>query len=471
MNNRSVYLAFDLGASNGRTILGTLENNKLKLEEIHRFETYLIEAGERLQWDLGKIWSQLQLGLKKALDTHPELKSLSVNSWAVDYVPIDTKGHPIRNAYCYRDSRVVGMMDKVFNKVKPEDLYSITGIQLMEINSLYQLFADSLTEPDIIDQTDSYLMISEFYNFLFSGRKVNEVSQASTTQFMDIHNRDWSETLAQKLNIPVDKWAEIVPSGTRLGHEKHHKNIEVIAGLSHDTACAVAAVPAKKHNRWAYISCGTWSLVGTELTHPILTDKARTSGFTNEAGIDSTIRFLKNRTGLWVLQECEREWKEDGDRYTYNELFDEAREVDTDIPIIDLNDQRFSFRGNMQKKISDYCREHRLFIPVTRGEFVAIIMHSLADSYKKTINELESLLEHKIDTIHIVGGGSRNEWLCQLTADYTGCEIIAGPVEATAIGNLLIQARTMGDLKEDTSISDTVKNSFKLVHYHPNHTL
>ncbi len=471
MKKRTVYLAFDLGASNGRAILGILENKKLILEEIHRFETYLIEDGEHLKWDLGKIWSQLQLGLKKALDTHPDIKSISVTSWAVDYVPVTEEGDPVRYAYCYRDSRVSGMMDKVFQKVSPEEIYSVTGIQFMEINSLYQLFTDTLEEPGLIEETDGYLMISEFFNYLFSGKRVNEISQASTTQFMDIRKGAWSGELAEKLNLPLDKWAEIVPSGTKLGPAKLNPSIEVVAGLSHDTACAVAAVPAQNFNRWAYISCGTWSLVGAELNEPILSDEARMAGFTNETGIDSTIRFLKNRTGLWVLQECEREWKEDGDIYTYAELLEEAREVDIEIPIIDLNDQRFAFRGNMQKKISDYCREHKLFVPVTRGEFTAVIMHSLADSYNQTIKELETLLEHKIDTIHLVGGGSRNEWLCQLTADYTGCEVVAGPVEATAIGNLLVQARAMGDINKHSDIRDIVKKSFQLKHYHPVHSL
>lgn len=471
MNKRTAYLAFDLGASNGRAILGILENKKLTLEEIHRFETYLIEDGERLKWDLGKIWSQLQLGLKKALDIHPDIKSLSVTSWAVDYVPVNKKGEPIRYAYCYRDSRVSGMMDKVFQKMSPEEIYSVTGIQFMEINSLYQLLTDTLEEPKLIEETDTYMMISEFFNFLFSGKKVNEISQASTTQFMDIRTGKWSDKMAEKLDLPIDKWAEIVPSGTRLGTAKLNPSIEVVAGLSHDTACAVAAVPAQNFNRWAYISCGTWSLVGAELEKPILTDEARMAGFTNETGIDSTVRFLKNRTGLWVLQECEREWKEDGDIYTYKELFEEAREVDADIPIIDLNDQRFAFRGNMQKKICDYCREHKLSVPVTRSEFTAIIMHSLADSYNQTIKELETLLEHKIDTIHLVGGGSRNEWLCQLTADYTGCEVIAGPVEATAIGNLLVQAKAMGDIRKHSDIRNIVKQSFRLKHFHPVHSL
>lgn len=471
MNNKTVYLAFDLGASNGRAILGTLENNKLKLEEIHRFENYLIEDDGNLKWDLSKIWSQLQLGLKKALDTHPEIKSLSVTSWAVDYVPVNANGDPVRNAYCYRDKRVNGMMDKVFGKINADKLYSLTGIQLMEINSIYQLLADSLTEPEIIDKTDTYLMISEFFNFLFSGKRVNEITQASTTQFMDINKGDWSDEIAETLNIPVQKWAPIVPSGTKLGHAEKHPKLEVIAGLSHDTACAVAAVPAQKYNRWAYISCGTWSLIGAELPKPVLTEKARLAGFTNETGIDSTIRFLKNSTGLWVLQECEREWKEDGDIYTYDELFEEAREVEIEVPIIDLNDPRFSYRGNMQKKIRDYCKEHNFFVPVTRGEIVAIIMHSLANGYNQTIKELESLLEHKMDTIHIVGGGSRNEWLCQLTANYTGCEVVAGPIEATAIGNILVQARTMGDIKEHTDIRNIVKKSFRLRHYHPDHTL
>ncbi len=464
----ATYLAFDLGASSVRAILGTLEGDRLRLEDIHRFQTPIIEAGERLYWDLDALWRELNVGLEHALQSTPSLRSLSVDSWGVDYVPLDDDGKPVRNAYCYRDPRILGMMDKVHGHIPARDIYASTGIQFMEINTLYQVYADLKLEPELFKRTSNRLMMADYFNYLFGGRAVAEVSLASTTQLMDARKHAWSVELMDRLGMSAAAWPEIVPSGTRLGKvSSGGAETEVIAGCSHDTACAVAAVPAEEGTRWAYLSSGTWSLLGVELPKPLITEAARRAGFTNEAGLDGTIRFLKNITGLWVLQECEREWKAAGEHIDYDTLLHEAAAVKPSGASIDLNDQRFNLRGNMPQKIRDYCREQGLPLPRSRGEIVRVILESLAGACRLTLHDLERVIDDRIEVLHIVGGGSLNSLLCQLTADACGCRVVAGPAEATALGNLLVQARAMKDLPGDVSVREVVRRSCELRVYEP----
>ncbi len=464
----STYLAFDLGASSVRAILGTLEGNRLQLEDIYRFQTPIIEAGERLYWDLDALWRGLNAGLEHALQSTPSLRSLSVDSWGVDYVPLDDDGKPVRNAYCYRDPRTLGMMDKVCKRISAHDIYAVTGIQFLEFNTIYQVYADLEQEPDLFGRTSNRLMIADYFNHRFGGRAVAEVSMASTTQLMDARKHAWSVELMDRLGMSAAAWPEIVPSGTRLGKVPlGGAEVEVIAGCSHDTACAVAAVPADEGSRWAYLSSGTWSCLGAELPEPLITEAARQAGFTNEAGLDGTIRFLKNITGLWVLQECEREWKAAGEHLDYDTLLHEAAAAQPSGALIDLNDQRFRLRGDMQQKLRDYCREQGLPLPRSRGEIVRLILESLAGAYRRTLHDLEGLINDRIEVLHIVGGGSLNQLLCQLTADACGCRVVAGPAEATALGNLLVQARTMKDLPEDVSVREVVRRSCELKVYEP----
>jgi rhamnulokinase len=458
------FLAFDLGASSGRAILGTPVEGRMEMKEIHRFITPVREDGERLYWDMEALGKALDEGLRLALAESPGLRSVSVDSWGVDYVPLGSDGQPLREAFSYRDPRV--RMEEAFKEVPAEEIYAATGIQFLPFNTLYQVLADRDQDPDVFRRTASRLMVADWFNHRFGGRPVAEVSLASTTQLLDPYRRAWAVDLMERFGIAPESWPEIVPSGTAIGTVPG-TNVTVVAGCSHDTAAAVVAVPADPGTRWAYLSCGTWSLLGAELPEPVVTPEAYQAGFTNEAGLDGTIRFLKNLTGMWVLEECRREWRERGDSISYDALLAEAEAEDTGDLYIDLNDQRFAHRGQMLEKVEAYCREHGLPVPESRGALVRALMESLAENQCRALRELEAVLGQTFDVVHIVGGGSRNDLLCRLTAEKCGCTVVAGPAEATALGNLLVQARAMGDLPEGQSIRDVVRASTELKVYEP----
>jgi rhamnulokinase len=464
----STYLAFDLGASSGRALLGRLEGGRISVEELHRFDTPLLERDGHLYWDVERLQGDLETGLALALERDGRLRSLSVDSWGVDYVPLDREGSPVRPPFAYRDPRTAGRITEAARIMPLERIYRHTGIQFLEINTLYQLLADRREEPELFDRTRNRLTIADYFNYRFSGRAVSEVSLASTTQLLDAETRDWSAPVLAAFEVPSDTMPEVVPSGTRLGPVRGAESVTVVAGCSHDTACAVAAVPAAPSGPpWAYISSGTWSLVGVERAEPLLTDAARSAGMTNEAGLDGTVRFLRNMTGLWILQECERAWREVGIVVGYDELMEEAAAAPSPADCLDVDDPRFSLRGDMQETIGSYCRELGSRAPATRGELVRLVIESLAEGHRRIIRELERVIEERIEIIHLVGGGSRNAMLCQLTADRCGCRVVAGPAEATALGNLLVQARAMGDLPPDRPIRDVVRNSLSLQSYEP----
>ena len=468
------YLAFDLGASSGRAIFGTLDDGRMDLEEVHRFETPLLEEQEQLFWDLDALWRELRLGLALARERAPRLKSLSVDSWAVDYVPLGEDGRPLRNPYAYRDPRTQGRLTQATSVVPVSELYRRTGIQMLEINSLYQLLADLDEEPDVLSKTEQRLLIADYFLYRFSGRAVAERTMASTTQLMDVRSGQWDADLMQRFGLTVSRWPEIVAPGTVLGPLLSDVGGAgdapvVIATCSHDTAAAVAAVPAEGE-RWAYLSCGTWSLMGVERTEPILTDAALQANFTNEAGLDGTIRLLKNLTGLWVLEECVREWRENGADVSYDVLMAEAEAAPSHRRYVDLSEPRFTRRGEMRDKLRSYCHEHQIPVPRQRGAVVRLILESLAESYRKTLRELETVTGEPVDVLHVVGGGSKNALLCRLTAERCGCRVVAGPAEATALGNLLLQARTLGDLPDGLTLRDVVRRSRPVETYEPART-
>jgi rhamnulokinase len=362
-------------------------------------------------------------------------------------------------------------MQRAFDVMSAGEIYAATGIQFLPFNTLYQVLAD--TQDQVRGAAAAQLPIADYFNYRFSGRRVVEVSMASTTQLMDVNTRRWSGPLMERFGLDISPWPEIIPSGTRLGSALQDPKLEVLATCSHDTGSAVAAAPAVGlGENWAFISCGTWSLMGVERRTPLLTDAAREAGFTNEAGLGGTIRFLKNLTGLWVLQECMREWSTSY-RIDWGDLEREARAAmgtgtyaDDDV-LIDLEDGRFLPRGPMEHRIHAYCSEHGQGELQSRGEIVLAILSSIAASYRRTLAELESVTGTACDRIYLFGGGSQNALLCELTADACRCEVVAGPVEATAMGNLLIQARTMGDLPAGMSIRDVAAASSHLKVYLP----
>jgi rhamnulokinase len=487
----SHHLAFDHGASSGRALLGTVDDGRLETQEVHRFDTPLVEEGDRLYWGLAALEEGVDEGLQAGRDAAGtlagSLASVSVDSWAVDTVPLGADGTPLRNPRSYRDPRTEAAMERALEQVGPEALYARTGIQLIRINTLFQVVADLEAEPDVVQETALRLFIADYVHYRLSGRAVAERSMASTSQLVHAETRDWDRALMEEFGIDPETWPEIVPPGTRLGplvrgagggdgeeasgrrkagDRDGEAPPQVVAGCTHDTACAVAAVPAEPETHWAYISCGTWSLVGVEREAPVLTEAAREAGFTHELGLDGTIRFLKNRTGLWVLQECQRVWAEDGQTVDYDALQAEADAASID-GIVDLDDPRFLERGNMPARLQAYCREQGQAVPTTRGEMARLVLRSLAADYRDTLALLEDVTGAPIDVVHIVGGGARNELLCRWTATACDRRVVAGPAEATALGNLLIQARTVGALPAGATIRNVVRTSADVRVYTP----
>jgi rhamnulokinase len=470
------YLAIDLGASSGRAVLGTLDGDVMRIEELHRFPTPMLERNRHLYWDIESMWAEILVGLEKAFATGRAVRSISVDSWAVDYVPLDLHGTAVRRPYSYRDARTAGRMETAISLAGgAEALYERTGIQFLSLNTLPQVIADIQDEPGLVWETALRLMIAEYFLYRLSGVKVAEATMASTTQLVDARTGGWATDLIEAIGDDEKRWPPIVRPGTMLGPMLPDlvpagvtAPPSVLACCAHDTASAVAAVPADGARPWAFVSSGTWSLVGAELETPVLTSMAREAGFTNEAGLDGTVRFLKNRAGMWVLEECRREWEEQGTRYAHEEIFREAAEAPSSGILIDLNAPEFAGRGGMLQKVSAAC-ETKGVSSATHGEIVRLILESLAASHTDALDELEAVTGTHVDDVHIVGGGARNALLNQLTADRSGRRVLAGPEEATVLGNLLVQARTLGDLPLGVSVRDAARRSSRLTEYTSRH--
>jgi rhamnulokinase len=477
MSSGAGYLAIDLGASSGRVVLGTLERDVMQLEELHRFPTPLVERNRHLYWDVEAMWTEILFALAKSFDTGVAIRSVSVDSWAVDYVPLDLHGSALRRPYSYRDARTAGRMATAIELAGGADaLYDRTGIQFLELNTLPQIVADIRDEPGLVWETATRLLIAEYFLYRLSGVQVAEATMASTTQLVDARTGKWSLELIEAIGDDPRRWPRIVSPGTVLGPllpEFVPNGVErapaVLAGCAHDTASAVAAVPASGQRPWAFISSGTWSLVGMELDAPVLTAAAREHGFTNEAGLDGTVRFLKNRAGMWVLEECRREWEDAGSRYSHEALFRTAAQSTPPSAVVDLNAPEFAGRGEMVRKLADACAARGLDAPTTHGGITRLILESLAASHAAALDELEAVTGTHVEDVHVVGGGSRNALLNQLTADRTGRRVLAGPEEATVLGNLLVQARALGDLPPDVSVRQAARSSSRITEYTSRH--
>ena len=469
------YLAIDLGASSGRGVVGTLEGGVMQLHEVHRFRTPLVDDGAHLSWDLDAIWREITVAVTHALVFAPALRSVSVDSWAVDYQPLDAAGNAVRVPYAYRDPRTHGRMDHALSRAGGVDaVYARTGIQLLDFNTLVQVVCDIDDEPAGVAATRQRLLIADYFNARLGGRAVVERSMASSTQLMDVQTGTWAADLITAIGDDLSRWPPIVPSGTVLGAMRSlpaahagHDVPQVIATCSHDTGCAVAAVPHVGDEPWAFLCTGTWSLIGAELQAPILTREACAAGFSNEAGMDGTIRFLKNRTGMWVLQECQREWHERGVTVSHLELAREATAAGPSAGTIDLDAPPFMLRGDMDRKIAAACTGAGLAAPTSRGALVRLIYDSLAQGYAAALDQLDRLTGRRAATLHVVGGASQNALLNQLIADATGRRVVAGPVEATVLGNLLLQARTLGDLPQGMPVREAAHRSSTLQRYTP----
>jgi rhamnulokinase len=471
MRKTPSYLALDLGASSGRAVLGTLSEDAdgvvMRMREVHRFRTPIIESSGRLYWDIDALRDGAREALARALALEPTLRSLSVDSWAVDYVPLDSAGARVRNPFSYRDPRTKGRLAPTLVRAGgAESVYAITGIQLLEFNTLVQVALDVESEPANVARTASRLMIAEYVLHSLGGSAIAERTMASTTQLLDAESGDWSDVLLQRIGDSRSRWPRIVPPGTIIGRVARDAlptdvacDTSIVASCSHDTAAAIAAIPAVHGREWAYISCGTWSLVGAELAQGVRTREAMEAGFTNEAGLDDTVRFLKNRTGMWVLEECMREWIDVGEPSSYDEIVDSAANVAPSRDVLDLDAPEFGTRGGMMRRIEVACEQRGFTAPSERAGLVRLILDSLAASHARTVKELEHLTGRRVEVVHLVGGGARNELLCQLTADACDREVHAGPQEAASLGNLLVQARAMGDLPAGDSVRDVARRS------------
>lgn len=473
----SKFLAFDLGAESGRAVVGHLDRERLRLEEIHRFPNGPVQVLDSLHWDVLRLWSEIKHGLGLAAKKYGDgLVSIGLDTWGVDFGLLAADDTLLGNPYHYRDSRTDGMMETAFEIVPRAEIYEQTGIQFMQLNSLYQLLAMSRAKSPALAEAQTFLNMPDLFNFWLSGRKASEFSIATTSQCYDPRAGDWARDMLERLGIPSHIFGEIVPPGTVLGdlrasvcEETGSPAIPVVASAGHDTAAAVAAVPATSTD-YIYLSSGTWSLMGVELAEPIITAQSLAYDLTNEGGVDGTFRFLKNIMGLWLVQECRREWARAGDSYRYEDLTRMAAQAPASGPLVSLADNRFLPPGDMPGRIRTYCRETGQTVPETQGQTVRCALESLALEYRWVAERLAEIVGHPLPTLHIFGGGSLNKLLNQFAADATGRTVVAGPVEATAIGNVLVQAIALGHLADLAEARALVRRSFEVETYEPRDT-
>ena len=467
------FLAIDLGAESGRAMLGTLEGGKLALEELHRFPNTPVRLPNGLYWDALRLFHEIRLALTICgRDRKIALDGIGIDTWGVDFALLGGDGALSDNPRHYRDARNNGMLERTFAVVPGDEIFAETGIQFMQINTLYQLHAMKLAQAPALGIAKTLLFTPDLFNYWLTGVMRAEVSIASTSQFYNPITKHWAPGLLRRLGIAESILPEVVPSGARLGTVLPEiaeatglsADTPVFATASHDTAAAVAAVPAEGGD-WGYISSGTWSLMGVELDAPIINNRSLALNFTNEVGAGGKIRLLKNIAGLWLLQECRRAWALGGREYSYAELAELAEAAPSSGMIIDPDG--FSEPGRMPERIAEYCREQGWNAPEQAGGMARLILESLAATYRKVLENLETLIGRRIQRIHIVGGGSRNELLNQLAANATRRTVIAGPAEATAAGNVLVQGIGAGIVSGVNEARAIVRRSFPLETYPP----
>ncbi|MGV8911391.1 MAG: rhamnulokinase [Rhodoglobus sp.] len=437
--NAGVVAAVDLGATSGRVMLGHVGHNELSVRPVARFPNGPVRREDGLHWDIDALYSSVIAGVTAAVREEPQLSSIGVDSWAVDYA-LMSAGRMIASPFHYRDERTAAGVERVHAVADHAELYASNGLQFLPFNTLYQFAAEQN-----LGGADSFLLVPDLINFWLTGRQVAEQTNASTTGLLNIATGQWDDALIEKLGFPRRLFPELVVPGTTIGPVRDELSIraDVVAVGSHDTASAVVAVSATADD-FAYISCGTWGLVGVELNSPVLTEASRAANFTNEGGVDGRVRYLRNVMGLWLLSECVREWQKDDASVDLLELLAAASALTVRVSTFDANDPSFLAPDGMPGRIAAWCTEHDLPAPQSRVEFVRSIIESLSVAFADAVRTASDLSGKSVSVIHIVGGGSQNELLCQLIADRSGMPVLAGPVEATAIGNVLVQARAQG---------------------------
>ena len=469
---KKVYLAADFGGGSGRVIAGSLEDGRLELEEIYRFPNRQIRLGDRLHWDFPALFEELKNGLKMAARKGFRVQGIGIDTWGVDFGLIDRCGNLIGNPVCYRDARTDGIPETVFAQMDRQQHYAVTGIQVMPINTLFQLVAMKRTDDPQLEIAERLLFMPDLFGYFLTGNADNEYSIASTSELVDARRRGWSFETIRELGLPEKLFGRIIRPGTLRGvlkkdiaDETGLGEVKVFAVGSHDTASAVAAVPSESRPV-AFLSSGTWSLLGVEVDEPILTEEARQAEFTNEGGVGGRIRFLQNITGLWILQRLMSEWKERGEEQHYDTIIPQAAgaRIDTVIPV---DAAEFMNPANMEEAIAEYCRAHGLAVPQGKAETVRCVLQSLAAKYREAVEGMNRSLGKPIERLHIIGGGSQNALLNQLTANALGIPVHAGPVEATAIGNILTQAMAEGEIAGLEELRAVVARTFRPKVYNP----
>ncbi len=475
-NNKFRVLAFDMGASSIRAITGLLDNNKkLELEVLHRFPNEGIEDGDSLCWDVLRIWQEMLNSMKLYVKKYgPELNSVALDTWGVDFALLDENDELIGKIHHYRDKRTDNIMDEMFKVVPKEEIFNQTGLQFMQVNTLVQLYAMIREKSPSFAMTKTFLMLPDYFNFLLSGKKSSEYSIATTSQLYNPRNKNWAKNMLKRFGLNPEWFLEIIQPGTILGKIKKELAVEiglshntrVIAGACHDTASAIAAVPVNmtdyKPGEWAYLSSGTWSIIGVELEKPIINENVLKYNFTNEGGINNTIRFLKNITGLWLIQECKRVWDKNGSNLSWDDITQQAKNAQEFHNFIDPMDDSFMNPPNMVDAIKAYCRNHDQAPPEGVAQISRAIFESLAFKYKQLMENLEDLIDKKIKILHVIGGGSQNDLLNQFTASILNIPVVTGPIEATAIGNILIQALALNRIKDVSELRNIVQMSFPI---------
>jgi rhamnulokinase len=459
-------LAFDFGASSGRLILSKFDGGKIELEEIHRFTNDPVRIGKNFYWDTFRLYHELKTGLKKAAAKKVNITSMAIDTWGVDYGLIDKDGNLIGNPINYRDDRTIGVIDEIDKIVPLKDVYASTGIQFMNFNTIFQFYADKKMRAEIYDKADKFLMMPDLFNYFLTGKMYNEYTNASTGQLLDAKKRFWDLDLIEKLGLRTDLFCEMIKPGTVVGDlidevvkETGLEGVKVIAVGSHDTASAVAGTPFEEENA-AFLSCGTWSLLGMEIDEPVLTEESYQFNYTNEGGVEGKIRLLKNINGLWIMQNLRRNWCEFEAEVSFPDIIKASREAKRQDFIIDPNDQRFTAPYNMMKEVIAYCEEHGQGVPQGLGEIAMAIYNGLTHEYKTTVANLEVISGKTIPCINMVGGGIQDQLLCELTANATGKKVVAGPIEGSVLGNVVMQLKAINAINSLEEGRKVIKASF-----------
>lgn len=465
-------LSFDFGASSGRAMLAVLKNGKIEMEEIHRFSNDPVIVNGRMYWDVLRLFFEIKAGITKATNMGG-FDAIGIDTWGVDFGLIDKRGNLLANPVHYRDVRTEGISEEVFKIIPKDELYNMAGIQFMRFNTVYQLMYLKLNEPEILENAEKMLLMPDLFCYMLTGEVKAEASMVSTTNMYEPYKRDWNYELIEKLGLPKKIFPKIVKSGETYGmlsdeicEELGCKKVPVFAVCGHDTASAVAATPAENDD-FVYISCGTWSLFGIESKEPIINEQARELNFTNEGGYKDTVRFLKNIMGLWLIQESRRQWKREGEDVSFDTLEKEALASEPFKCFIDVDDPMFETAGNLPRRVKEFCEKTGQYVPANRGEIMRCIYQSLAMKYKYTFEKLEVIGNRKYNSINMLGGGIKDKLLCRMTANACNVKVLAGPTEATVMGNISVAFAALGEIENFKELRKITAASSSLAVYEP----